>query len=172
MKCKFCAAPLPKEGLTCNYCHKLNPLNHKIIENIKEEKSHSNHLCSYCQIELEIISNSTITLEYCSQCDGILIKEKEFEKLIEYKINSSNAFNPYYLRFIQDHPRDNRKKSKFHNCPSCHDLMDIINYKKHSGILLDICEEHGIWLDGGELQQIIEWYEVGGDKKLLQGQNR
>jgi len=22
-----------------------------------------------------------------------------------------------------------------------------------------------IWLDGGGLQQIIEWYDVGGDKK-------
>jgi len=33
--------------------------------------------------------------------------------------------------------------------------------------LLDICEEDGIWLDGGELRQIIEWYEVGGDKKIF-----
>ena len=166
MQCKFCAAPLPKQGLTCNYCNKLNPLNHKILGNIKETKSYSNHLCPCCHITLETIKDATVTLAYCSQCDGILIEEEEFEKLIEYRVNPSNKFNPLYLRFIQDHPRDNRKKAQFHNCPICSESMSIINYKKQSGIILDACEEHGVWLDGGELRQIIEWYEVGGEKKL------
>ena len=43
--------------------------------------------------------------------------------------------------------------------------MAVVNYKKQSGVIIDICEEHGIWIDGGELRQIIEWYAVGGDKK-------
>jgi len=166
MKCKFCSAPLPKQGLTCNYCNKLNPLNQKVIDENRESiTSPSKHICPLCHIGLENISNKTLSLEYCSKCDGVLIEEEEFEKLIEYKINPNNQINPHYLRFIQDHPRDKRKKSQFQNCPVCHELMSVINYKKSSGVLLDICEEHGIWLDGGELRQIIDWYGVGGDKK-------
>jgi len=166
MQCKFCAAPLPKQGSICNYCNKLNPLNQQIIANKETKKCHSNHLCPCCHIGLETITDATVTLEYCSQCDGILIEEEEFEQLIAYNVTPLNMFNPYYLRFMQDHPRDNRKKAQFHNCPVCNEFMDIINYKKQSGILLDICEEHGIWIDGGELQQIVEWYEVGGNKKI------
>ena len=50
-------------------------------------------------------------------------------------------------------------------------LMSIVNYKNCSGVILDVCEEHGIWLDGGELRQIMDWYEVGGDKKIIRRQN-
>jgi len=165
MSCIFCGAPLPKQGLNCSYCNKLNPLNKKIVESKKEEKSQSKYLCPVCHIRLEEFRDSTLFLEYCSRCDGILIKEEEFERLINYKTDPTNQFNPHYLRFVQDHPRDNRKKSKFQNCPVCKEIMSVINYKKNSGILLDICEEHGVWLDGGELQQIIDWYAVGGAKK-------
>lgn len=163
MKCIFCSAPLPKTGLNCNYCHKLNPLNAKLFES--NESVISEHLCPCCDVNLEIFKSPTLTLEYCKVCDGLLISEEEFEKLIAYNINPLSSFNPYYLRFIHDHPRDNRKKSQFHPCPICKELMSVINYKKSSGILLDVCEEHGFWLDGGELQQIIEWYAVGGEKK-------
>jgi len=165
MKCKFCAAPLPKQGLKCSYCNKLNSLNQRLLKKIEIVTEQNFHLCPCCNIALESIKNETFSLEYCSKCDGVLIDEDEFEMLIEYKVNPLHKFNPHYLRFIQDHPRDNRKKSQFQNCPICNNLMGVINYKKQSGIILDICEEHGIWLDGGELRQIMDWYEVGGDKK-------
>jgi len=166
MKCIFCSAPLPKQGLNCSYCNRLNPLNIKVLEKIKEKTTQSEHLCPICNISLIELENKIVTLEYCLQCDGILIEEELFEKLIKYKTTPTDNFNPHYLRFIQDHPRDNRKKSQFHNCPICQEIMCTINYKKISGVLLDICEEHGIWLDGGELRQIIEWHEVGGEKKI------
>ena len=163
MKCIFCSAPLPKKGLNCSYCHKLNPLNAKLFKS--KEKLESKYLCPCCKINLETLKTSTVVLEYCKECDGVLITEEEFEKLIAYKIDPLSTFNPYYLRFIQDHPRDNRKKPQFHPCPICQESMAVVNYKKKSGVIIDICEEHGIWLDGGELRQIVEWYAVGGNKK-------
>jgi Zn-finger nucleic acid-binding protein len=164
MKCIYCSAPLPKQGLNCNYCNRLNPLNANLFET--RETKMSKHLCPCCQIALKRLETSTVNLEYCNRCDGVLISEEEFENLIRYQVNPATTFNPYYLRFIQDYPRDNRKKSQFHPCPICSEMMSVINYKKNSGILLDICENHGIWLDGGELRQIIDWYAVGGDKKV------
>ena len=165
MRCIYCSAPLPKKGLNCSYCNKLNPLNAKLLESAK--KLDSKHLCPCCNLKLEKLQTAFVTLEYCKECDGVLIAEDEFEKLITYKVNPQSKFNPHYLRFIQDHPRDNRKKPQFHPCPICQKSMAVVNYKKQSGIIIDICEEHGIWLDGGELRQIIEWYAVGGDKKEI-----
>ena len=163
MKCIYCAAPLPQKGLNCSYCNRLNPLNAKLFED--EKKEESTHLCPCCNLNLEELQTSNVSLKYCKECDGILIAEEEFEKLIAYKVDPTSKLNPYYLRFIQDHPRDNRKKSQVHPCPICQETMAVVNYKKQSGVIIDICEEHGIWLDGGELQQIVEWYAVGGDKK-------
>jgi len=163
MNCIYCGAPLPLKGLNCNYCNRLNPLNAKLIE--IEKTLDSQNSCPCCKINLVNLKTETLVLEYCKKCDGIFITEENFTKLIFYKVNPLSSFNPYYLRFIQDHPRDNRKKLQYYPCPICQENMYMVNYKKNSGVLLDICEEHGIWLDGGELQQIIEWYAVGGDKK-------
>jgi len=163
VNCIFCGAPLAKKGLNCNYCKKLNPINIKLFE--VEERRESKYLCPYCKINLEILETSTVNLEYCKSCDGVFITEEELEEFISYKVNLLHKFTPYYLRFIQDNPRDNRKKPQPQFCPICQETMSIVNYKKRSGIILDVCEEHGIWLDGGELYQVIEWYFVGGNKK-------
>tara|TARA_B100001093_G_scaffold125141_1_gene117724 strand:+ start:391 stop:567 length:177 start_codon:yes stop_codon:yes gene_type:complete len=39
---------------------------------------------------------------------------------------------------------------------------------KRSGVIVDSCREHGIWLDAGELRQMIEWSRAGVEK-LNQG---
>ncbi len=38
------------------------------------------------------------------------------------------------------------------NCPTCGEAMRVVF--KH-GVSADICPEHGIWLDNGELDRII-----------------
>jgi Zn-finger nucleic acid-binding protein len=35
---------------------------------------------------------------------------------------------------------------------------------KRSGVIVDSCREHGIWLDAGELRQLMEWSRAGGEK--------
>ena len=35
---------------------------------------------------------------------------------------------------------------------------------KRSGVIVDSCRDHGIWLDAGELRQLLEWSRAGGEK--------
>ena len=37
-------------------------------------------------------------------------------------------------------------------CPVCGEVMD---HQKRSGVAVDVCGDHGIWLDGRELETII-----------------
>ena len=42
-----------------------------------------------------------------------------------------------------------------------------MNRKLHgrrSGVIIDSCRDHGIWLDAGELRQLMEWTRAGGNK--------
>ena len=39
-----------------------------------------------------------------------------------------------------------------------------------SGVIVDKCKEHGIWLDGGELRQLMDWIKAGG--QILQQQTQ
>ena len=33
---------------------------------------------------------------------------------------------------------------------------------KRSGVVVDRCRDHGLWLDAGELRQLLEWARAGG----------
>ena len=35
---------------------------------------------------------------------------------------------------------------------------------KRSGVIVDSCRDHGLWLDAGELRQLMEWSRAGGEK--------
>src|SRR4051812_32711425 len=37
------------------------------------------------------------------------------------------------------------------NCPECARPMEKLDYAFGSGIVIDSCAEHGVWLDAGEL---------------------
>jgi Zn-finger nucleic acid-binding protein len=40
--------------------------------------------------------------------------------------------------------------------------MNRVNYAGGSGIIVDRCREHGVWLDRGELTAIVDFLECGG----------
>lgn len=60
-------------------------------------------------------------------------------------------------------------------CAVCGALMNRRNYGRRSGVILDICTEHGIWFDSDELQRLLRWIRDGGEEKaqaLLAEQER
>ena len=40
--------------------------------------------------------------------------------------------------------------------------MNRSNFARASGVIIDICKQHGIWFDAGELPKIIEFIQKGG----------
>ena len=47
-------------------------------------------------------------------------------------------------------------------CPHCSKLMTPQNYAKYSGVIVDLCKDHGIWFDAGELNRILDFVSRGG----------
>ena len=47
-------------------------------------------------------------------------------------------------------------------CPVCTNVMARRNFGRKSAVIIDICPQHGTWLDGGELSRLIKWVEAGG----------
>src|SRR5690606_5556920 len=47
-------------------------------------------------------------------------------------------------------------------CPDCSQLMNRSNFARSSGIIIDMCKQHGVWFDAGELPKIIEFIDKGG----------
>ena len=59
-------------------------------------------------------------------------------------------------------PVEADKHVRYIKCPQCTQLMSRKSYARGSGIVIDICKKHGIWLDRDELQRIVEFIRAGG----------
>jgi Zn-finger nucleic acid-binding protein len=42
--------------------------------------------------------------------------------------------------------------------------MTRINFERVSGILIDRCRDHGIWFDATELDAVLRWIRLGGER--------
>jgi len=47
-------------------------------------------------------------------------------------------------------------------CPQCTKIMTPQNYARYSGIIVDVCKDHGVWFDAGELNKILDFVARGG----------
>jgi Zn-finger nucleic acid-binding protein len=47
-------------------------------------------------------------------------------------------------------------------CPDCSQLMNRSNFARSSGVIIDLCKQHGVWFDVEELPKIIDFIRKGG----------
>ncbi len=47
-------------------------------------------------------------------------------------------------------------------CPECRGLMHRVNFAGCSGVVVDVCKNHGTWFDRDELRRIVEFIQRGG----------
>ncbi len=169
MKCKFCSAPLPKKGPICDYCGQRNPLNLRVLSKVDIEEKSEDHNCPVCEIAFDTINigkRERIVVKRCNDCDGVFITEDILEHLIKREASLRVEVDYRVLRFVQDNPRQKQEMViRYRRCPVCENMMQRINYRAVSGVIVDRCLRHGVWLDGGELKQLFEWKKAGGSAK-------
>ena len=47
-------------------------------------------------------------------------------------------------------------------CPTCGKSMNRQAFGRISGVVVDVCKNHGVWFDPGELGEVIRFVEQGG----------
>jgi Zn-finger nucleic acid-binding protein len=51
-------------------------------------------------------------------------------------------------------------------CPLCHNPMNRVNFGRVSGVIVDVCRDHGTWFDGGELTRVVAFVGHGGMARM------
>ena len=54
------------------------------------------------------------------------------------------------------------EKVRYIKCPECAQMMNRFNFAKVSGVVVDECRAHGVWLDTDELAKIAAYVSSGG----------
>jgi Zn-finger nucleic acid-binding protein len=167
--CTSCSAPLPKSGIICKYCGTRNDID--LLEDTKKFinlRPDLKRVCPVCKTQLKTINvgeKLPLFIERCDSCYGVFFDINELEELIEYSVKGSKNVDLKKLFQITQNPRY-IDIVVYRKCPVCTKTMNRKNFMGQSGVITDICAEHGIWLDSGELRQIMEWVKTGGLSKV------
>jgi len=97
-------------------------------------------------------------LDVCPSCHGLWLDTREFRKLTSQR----NVILDPTIPYDEYQPPPHREKVEYLPCPVCDAIMTPGNFKKISGVIINMCGDHGVWLDAGELELIRAFVADGG----------
>jgi Zn-finger nucleic acid-binding protein len=115
--------------------------------------------CPRCGIDLKDLKIDQILLSECERCSGVWSDAETFEKICLDRDERSAALAFFGTR---SQTSQNIRPVRYVPCPECKQLMNRSNFARSSGVIVDLCKEHGVWFDAGELPKIVEFIENGG----------
>jgi len=113
------------------------------------------------------LGDSGLTTLECSVCAGLWLGAAVFQTIEERARQAAPAVpDPAALRAEgSSRPRPQPGGGPFYRpCPACGTPMTRINFDRVSGVLLDRCRDHGLWFDATELDAVLRWIRLGGQR--------
>lgn len=121
--------------------------------------------CPDCRCELETLqlgAPGPLELDRCPTCLGLFLPRGALERLVAQEGRSALQIDHRLLQSLSETPQTSKTAWRYRPCPSCGTLMNRTLHGKRSGVVVDRCRDHGLWLDAGELRQLLEWARAGG----------
>jgi Zn-finger nucleic acid-binding protein len=115
--------------------------------------------CPRCNKALKALAIDHISLRECDHCGGVWSEAETFEKICLEREEQSATLAFFGSRPL---PEPGKTPIRYVACPECKLLMNRSNFARSSGVIIDLCKDHGVWFDAGELPKIIEFIENGG----------
>ncbi len=152
--CPGCLARVSDRARFCHHC--AVPLS---VEAVAGEEMP--FVCPSCEdrqlVSRRLESIATSSLE-CQVCAGLWIGLESFHDLLALEARGSVGESVSHRR-PSAAPSEGKR---YRPCPLCRGPMLRRNIGGRSGIVLDICGEHGLWFDCDELSHLIAWMRNGG----------
>jgi len=150
-----------KQTKECEHCEKEINIKYDICPICGGHQSESNVKlnpeCPRCKVELQLLASDGEEYDICPECGGIWLDKDEFfratrERDIYNKVTVRNEYRKVPIR----------GPVEYVPCVRCDKLMNRRNFGKISGVIIDRCSKHGVWLDSGELEKIQHFIADGG----------
>lgn len=184
IRCPSCGGSLPADSRVCQFCN--TSLTAKICPKCARAVREDAKFCDGCGSSLQTLSTTTLEaskhkcprcemhlvaqmidghpVEVCGACMGMWIEHSVLEAIYAAApkgltpVKAAQASNEVRLQAAQA----GQHKKAYIPCPVCGTMMNPQNYGMHSGVIIDLCREHGVWFDADELNNILAYHAAGG----------
>jgi len=163
--CIHCGAALPPASVTCAFCGSRNDVDLRGIHLHTVEPPPTPRRCPRCRTSLQTLDlglGGKFLIERCPGCLGLFFDPNELDALLDASLAHVSEIDFARLQNLMEVKRHDEYPLGYIPCPVCGKLMNRVNYGTRSGVIIDRCRDHGVWLDGGELRRILEWAKAGG----------
>ncbi len=184
--CASCGASVPGDAHICPYCK--GAVQRGVCPKCFHALRKDAKFCDDCgeSIRAQVIKPPEATDHNCPRCDGTLFHVQLEGYAVDQCSGCAGLWidRPTVEAIMKDRPQDLEtgvrpdlqtgsadqvglltgefKGRAYIPCPHCSKLMTPQNYAKYSGVIVDLCKDHGIWFDAGELNRILQFVSQGG----------
>jgi len=186
MKCGRCGGPLAADASKCGYCDGEITLEERRLSDVCPKcfarLLAGARFCMECGVEiapqalravavgaacprcrggLRSRSIGAESFVECTACAGLWVGQEVLERICA-KTDLQELVGQALRGVPPSRPVDPSEGRAYLPCPTCTDLMVRRNFGGSSGVLVDVCRGHGVWLDHRELERILEFVRKGG----------
>lgn len=129
----------------------------------------TNKICPSCKTELlESILFHNVEADFCKKCLGLWFEEDELRQAKDSADMNLNWLDTDLWKEIKNFIIARDKKL----CPECRLPLYEVDYGK-SEISVELCNVcHGIWLDRGEFERVMQYLKKEGAYEVLNDYSR
>ena len=122
--------------------------------------------CPRCKLALCKDDYEGVEVDMCETCWGFWLDTGELEDVLEKR---NLTFSSDEKKAILDIRSASKKgPTAPAPCPKCEKIMKRVHYDSGVHLVIDRCDDHGIWLDTGEIKKVQAIAEKSQDvHKLL-----
>ncbi|MEX0938360.1 MAG: zf-TFIIB domain-containing protein [Pirellulales bacterium] len=191
VRCSSCGAPREAEAKCCHFCGSDYTLHerdmHTVCPTCFARVSDRARFCHHCATgltpELAAGDPTELICPECKQDDQPLVSRRIGElgvTVLECPLCAGMWLGTDTFRHLADRvQRTALRKSPttpppaapgdrqpgrwaYRPCTVCQSLMQRRNFGGSSGVIIDVCRDHGIWFDDAELHHLVAWIRAGG----------
>jgi Zn-finger nucleic acid-binding protein len=193
VRCSSCGAPREGEAPACGFCGADFTLHERDLDTIcpgccarvsgrarfchhcataliVEQKAGepTEHPCPLCGPDRCLASRrlgeaGVCALE-CGGCGGLFLGNDAFRLVADRALGEVVPTREHAVA-LPPPPRRPQRGPLYRPCPRCGARMNRQNYGRSSGVIVDLCRRHGVWLDAEELDRIVAWIRGGGPRR-------
>ncbi len=160
--CQFCGSRLAT--VACPQCFAMMFLGSKHCQRcgaaaaVPEVTDSKPRKCPRCKSLMAAVNIGSTRVLECEKCFGLWLDVSSFEKICADREQQSAVLG------MASHAPNTPTPAKVNYvpCPECSQLMNRMNFARCSGVIVDICKQHGTWFDRDELSRIVEFISDGG----------
>jgi Zn-finger nucleic acid-binding protein len=190
LHCSSCGAPFPSGATKCGHCGASITLEERHLDRLcaacGARMTSSARFCMHCggAAPLQPVapaselapcprcrgvlrhrsvgaSGPLATVVECSACGGLWLAPDALDRLCS-DAEAMRAIADQLLAHPPPVAQVEPAKVTYLPCPSCKDRMVRRNFGDTSGVIVDLCRNHGVWLDHAELEKVLAFVRGGG----------